>query len=206
MSPRPAVLAVFFVLLALVGAVSSAEPPAAVAAAPCRATGEVRFDDGRLLVQRSERAQNPRTVVETWSSCWRPTGGRRRLTTFSHGRSVAALAVVAVRRGRFVVLEGRGAYDVFDGRRGRRTASVPQVGVLRELVVTTSGNVAALQATGAQALELWGGSGPARCLLDAGTAQTSSGDVFGDLTVGGERVAWYRNGVALGETLTRMSC
>jgi hypothetical protein len=184
-----------------------AKPAGASASGACRAAGhEVRFDDGRLLVTRDERAVDPRVVRERWWACWRPSGRRSLLADARHLRGADDLALTAVRRGRFVVLGAAGRLDVYDGRLGRTTATVPQVGVVRELAVTPRGRAAVLQDTGSGARQLWAGSGTRGCFVDAGQAKTPSGDVFADLTVHGERLEWHREAITFGSDLSRLDC
>jgi hypothetical protein len=199
-------LAALVALLAL--AVAVAAPSSAVPACPQRAD-EVRFDDGRLLVERSVRDVDPRNVRERWWTCWRPTGRRALVADVHHGADRDELSLLTVRRGRFVLLSGAGRLDVHDARSGRLTATLPQRGTVRQLVVTPRGRAAALQDVGAGQRLLYGGSGARGCLLDAGSAGAPDGPdatVFGDLSVHRERLEWHRDGVTFGADLARLDC
>lgn len=207
----PVVPLVCLLAIALSGVAGAARPgpsPASASASgACGAAGaEVRFDDGRVLITRAQRAVDPRTVRERWFACWRPTGRRSLLADVRHRPAADELALVAVRRRRFAVLGGGGRLDVYDARSGRTTATLPQVGVVRELVVTAQGRAAALQDTGSASRELWAGAGTRGCFVDAGPPTTASGDVFGDLAVHGERLEWHRSGTVLGSDLSRLAC
>src|SRR4051794_3029200 len=199
--PRPAALlaAAAFVL---------APVPAARAAPPCapRADAEVRLDDGRMLVERAEHAVDPRNVRERWWACWRPTGRRTLLQSRVHPRDVGETALLTVRRGRFLVLAGGDRLDVHDARAGRRTATMPQRGAVRQLVVTAKGRLAALQDDGHDARVLLGGGAARSCVLDAGRPAEADGSAFGDLTADGERVRWFHNGVALASDVAPRGC
>jgi hypothetical protein len=203
--PRPAALAIALALAAaaLLPAVPSAEAARRCAARP---RAEVRFDDGRLLVEREERTGDPRNVRERWWACWRPTGRRSLLDDRRHVADQDESALLAVRRSRFLVLGDGRALEVYDGRTGRLTATVPERGALRQAVVAAGGRLAALLDDGSGALVLLGGAGTRGCLLDAGAATDASGDVFGDVSAHGERIEWLRGGVTLGQDLARMTC
>jgi hypothetical protein len=192
-------------LAALTAVVLAASPAAAARGCAPRAD-EVRFDDGRLLVERSERAVDPQTVRERWWSCWRPTGRRTLLTDRRHAAAADDVGLLAVRHGRVVVLAGGGRLDAYDGRDGAHTARVPVFGVVRELAVTAEGRVAALQDEGAAVRALYGGDATKGCLLDAGRPTGRRDAPFGGLAVRGERVTWFRDGVALAQDLTRLRC
>ncbi|HEU4973877.1 MAG TPA: hypothetical protein VFT50_02215 [Baekduia sp.] len=203
---RPVLLLCLLAVLVPAGATPAGATPAGAAPRCHAGPGEVRFDDGRLAVTRDVRSADPRAVRERWWACWRPTGRRTALVDTRHRRGADELALLAVRRGRFVVLAGAGRLDVYDARRGGTTATMSQVGVVRELVVTGHGRLAALQDTFGGGRQLWAGNGTQGCMVDAGRATTGYGDVFGDLTVHHERLAWYRDGVAMGEDLSGLTC
>jgi hypothetical protein len=200
---RPALLLNLPVAVLLTLAVAA---PAQAAGSCPRRADEVRFDDGRLLVERSERAVDPRTVRERWWTCWRPTGRRALVEDRRHRAGVDELSLLAVRRARFVVLAGGGRLDVHDGRAGRLAATLPLQGTVRELAVTAAGRAAALQDVGG-GRRLFGGDGTRNCLLDAGpSAAGAGGDVFGDLHLRREHLEWHRDGVTMGADLTRLDC
>lgn len=205
MSRAVPLAAAALVLAALVFALPSSRAGAAVGAC-ARRGDEVRFDDGRLLVERSERDVDPRTARERWWTCWRPTGRRALIADRRHRAGVDELSLLAVRSGRYVVLAGAARLEVRDARNGRRTAVLPQLGAVRQLVVTASGRAAALQDAGTGQRVLYGGNAARGCLLDAGTPTAADGSLFGDLSVQGERVQWFREGVTFGATLAALSC
>jgi hypothetical protein len=61
-------------------------PAPAVAARDCTPRAdEIRYDDGRLLVERSECETDPGgNVRERWWACWRPTGRRSLVLDVHH--------------------------------------------------------------------------------------------------------------------------
>ena len=191
----------------LAAAALTSTTAAAVAATGCRphADAQVRFDDGRLLVEAAEREVDPRNVRERWWSCWRPNGRRTLIEDRRHLDGRDETSLLAVRRGRFVVLAGPGALDVHDARRGRRTARVDHVGVVRELVVTAAGRVAVTQDEGSSRRVLLAGSGRRSCLLDAAVPDLPEGPL-GDLFVRKEQLGWFNHGVRMGEDLTSLRC
>jgi hypothetical protein len=194
-------------LLGLLAALLAAAP--AHAAAPCshRGADEVRYDDGRLLIERGVRSVDPGgTVRERWWACWRPTGRRFDVADVRHRPDADELALVGVRGGRFLALGGGGRLDVLDGRTGRLTASMELRGAVRELVVTSHGRAAALQAAGPASLVLLAADGTRSCLQDAGPPGGPDGSTFGGLTVRRERLSWHRDGVEFGAQLSGLSC
>ena len=191
----------------LAAATLVAVPAVAPAATGCaKRADEVRFDDGRLLVEHSDRTIDPRTVRERWWACWRPTGRRTLIADRRRRDAAPGLALQGLRRGRFVLLLGAGRLDVADARAGRRTARVAVTGVVREVVVTPQGRAAVLQDVGGGSSRLEAGDLARSCLLDAGPPEAGDGSVFGDLAVRGEHLAWHREGLTFGAALNRLRC
>jgi hypothetical protein len=190
----------------LLAASALAAAPAGAAADCSRQGDEIRFDDGRLLVEHSDRSIDPRTVRERWWACWRPTGRRTLIADRQRRDAAPELALQGLRRGRFVLLLGAGRLDVADARAGRRTARVAVTGVVREVVVTAQGRAAVLQDVGGDAGRLEAGDVARSCLLDAGAHEAGDGSVFGDLAVRGEHLAWHRDGVTFGANLNQLRC
>jgi hypothetical protein len=197
---RPAVLA----LLSVAAFAAFASP--ALGADCVKRADETRFDDGRLLVERSDRDAGPRTVRERWWACWRPTGRRTLLVDRRRDEAAPELALQGIRRGRFVLVLGAGRLEVADARAGRRTARVAVTGVVRELAITAKGRAAVLQDVAGAGSRLEAGDLARSCLLDAGAAEAPDGSVFGDLAVRGERLSWHRDGVAFGADLGALGC
>jgi hypothetical protein len=200
---RAGCVVALLVTAVLVSAAASA--PAAPGSCRPRADAEVRFDDGRLLVERGERDSDPRNVRERWWACWRPTGRRHLIDDRLHPDGRDERSLLAVRRGRFVVLAGGGRLDVHDGRRGGQTARVEQRGIVRELVVSPGGRIAVVQDEGTAVRVLLAGARTRSCLLDAGNPVQADGPL-GDLVVRKEHVAWFNHGVQHGDDLARLSC
>jgi hypothetical protein len=191
----------------LVASALAAVPAGAAAASGCpRRADEVRFDDGRLVVEHADRTVDPRTVRERWWACWRPSGRRTLIADRRRSDAAPELALQGIRRGRFVLLLGAGRLDVADARAGRRTARVAVTGVVRELVVTPQGRAAVLQDVAGDGSRLEAGDLARSCLLDAGGRAAADGSVFGDLAVRGEHLAWHREGVTLGADLNQLRC
>jgi hypothetical protein len=183
----------------------TASAPAAPGGCRVRSDAQVRFDDGRLLVERSERSVDPRNVRERWWACWRPTGRTSLLEDRRHQEGRDETSLLGVRRGRFAVLARPERLDVHDGRRGRLTATIDHRGVVRELVVTRAGRVAAIQDEGRTRRILIGGAGTRSCLLDAATPVQADGPLA-DLSVRKESIAWFNHGVPQGDNLAALDC
>jgi hypothetical protein len=83
---------------------------------------------------------------------------------------------------------------------------MPLRGALRELVVSRSGHVAALQAESASALVLLMADERRSCMVDAGAPQAAGGTVFGGLAINGRRLSWHRGGVELAQTIEPLTC
>jgi hypothetical protein len=184
-----------------------AAAPAHAATACAPKAEETRYDDGRLLVERTEQVVDPGgNVRERWWTCWGPNGRRSLVLDVRHPGGVDERALEGVRRGRFVVLAGGARLIVADARTGRRTATISQRGAIRELRVSSHGHIAALQDDGSGVYRLTVGDRRHDCTEDAGPAVDRDGSTFGGLQIHGERLTWHRGGIALGTSLERISC
>src|SRR3954451_17089128 len=99
---------VIALLVTTVAVPLTASAPAAPGGCRVRPDAQVRFEDGRLLVPRSERTVDPRNVRERWWACWRPPGRTFLLEDRRHLEVRDETSLLGVRRGRFAVLAAPG--------------------------------------------------------------------------------------------------